>query len=71
MDNHYKSIVNQFLELNFPIEFFLSKLINNLYSENFETDFFLRIMDVIIFDSSIIASTYDKVKKNIKNIKKI
>ena len=66
MDNHYKSIVNQFLELNFPIEFFLSKLINNLYSENFETDFFLRIMDVIIFDSSIIASAYDKVKKNIK-----
>jgi hypothetical protein len=62
MDGHYKPIVNQLIELNFPIEFFLSKIINNLYSENFETDFFLRIMDVIIFDSTIIASEYDKVK---------
>ena len=62
MENHYKSIVAQLIELNFPIEFFLARLINNLFSESFETDFFLRIMDVIIFDSTIISSEYDKVK---------
>lgn len=76
MQRHFENIINQLIKLNFPIEFFLSKMITSLFSTSFEADFFLRIMDIIIFDATIKTNEYDKVKKNNKiffklNIKKL
>lgn len=63
MERYLRSIVNQLRKLNFPIEFFFSKMITSLYSTSFETDLFLRIMDVIIFDATIKTQGHDRVKK--------
>lgn len=68
MQRHFETIINQLIKLNFPIEFFLSKLITSLFSTSFETDFFLRLMDIIVFDATIKTNEYDKViTKNNKN----
>jgi len=66
MQRHFVNIINQLIVLNFPIEFFLSKMITSLFSTSFEADFFLRIMDIIIFDATIKTNEHDKVKNLLK-----
>lgn len=62
MQRSFTIIIDKLQELNFPIEFFLSKMIMNLFSSSFETNFFLRIMDIIIFEASVKTGEYeDKV----------
>jgi hypothetical protein len=53
-------IYNKFVELNFPIEIFLSHSISTIYSDYFQTDLFLRIMDVILFESALETDNVDK-----------
>jgi len=65
MQKHFKVLINDLIKLNFPIEFFLSNMITSFFSTSFETDLFLRIMDIIIFYATIKASEFDKVNLKI------
>jgi hypothetical protein len=62
MENHHKNIYNKFVELNFPLEFFFAKLIPTLYSDYFQTELFLKLMDIIIFEAALKMNNNDRVK---------
>ena len=61
MECNLPEIYNKFVELNFPIEIFLSKSVSTIYSDYFQTDLFLRIMDIILFEAALETDNYDKV----------
>lgn len=52
LEQHLKAIYNKFLSLNYPLEQFISKQLNSLYSDYFNTDLLLRVFDILIFESS-------------------
>jgi hypothetical protein len=56
-----KSIYNKFTELNFPIEFFIDRLIPTLFADYLQTELFLRVLDVIIFEASLKGNKDDRV----------
>jgi hypothetical protein len=53
MQHHLKSMYNKFIELNFPIEFFIDKLIPTLYADYLQTELFLRLLDITIFEAAV------------------
>ena len=62
LECNLKPIFNKFHELNFPIEFFIMKDLSSLFSESLHSDLFLRLMDIIIFESTFKTANADKVK---------
>lgn len=62
METHLKHLYTKMIiELNFPLEFFIAKLIPTLYSDLFQTELFLRLMDVIIFEAAMKTNEVDRV----------
>jgi hypothetical protein len=61
MEAHTKNIYNKFTELNFPIEYFLDKLIPSLFADYLQTELFLRLLDIIIFEASLKLDKVDRV----------
>jgi hypothetical protein len=61
MQHHLKNIYNKFIELNFPIEFFIDKLIPTLFADYLQTELFLRVLDIIIFEAALKNNTDDRV----------
>ena len=53
LQNHMKEINNKFASINFPIEYFITDLLTNFYCDYFQTELFLRIMDIIVLHCSI------------------
>ena len=63
IEQHYPNIYNKFYELNFPIEQFISKHLNNLYSEYFTSDLLFPFYDILIFEAWYsIENNDDKLK---------
>jgi len=60
MQNHHIKIYNKFAELDFPIEFFIAKLIPTLYCDFLQTELFLRLLDIIIFEASLKTNSSDR-----------
>ena len=60
LKHHLKSINNKFISINFPIDYFVFESISCLFSNSLQTDCFLRVLDIIIFESSIIVTESDK-----------
>ena len=58
-------IHDKFIELNFPVEYFISQSISTLFSDYFLTDLFLRLMDIIIFYAALKTNEDDKVKNSL------
>jgi hypothetical protein len=61
MQHHMKNIYNKFTELNFPIEFFIDKLVPTLFADYLQTELFLRVLDIIIFEAALKNTTDDRV----------
>ena len=62
LEIHEKEIYNKFISLNFPIEFFLSKHLSSLYSDYFGDELMMRILDILIFESSFQGLYCDKLQ---------
>ena len=52
LEHHLPNIYNKFYELNYPIEHFLSKHLNSLYSEYFHTDLLFPFYDILLLEAS-------------------
>ena len=52
LELHCKEIYNKFLSLNYPIEQFISKQLNSLYSEYFQSNLLFRVFDILLFEAS-------------------
>ena len=61
LKSNLPKIHGKLIELNFPVEFFVSQSISSLFSQYFLTDFFLRLMDIIIFEARLKTNEDDKV----------
>ena len=59
LEKHFPNIYNKFYELNFPIEQFISKHLNCLYSEYFNSDLLFPFYDILIFEA---YNSKDKLK---------
>jgi len=66
LECNIKPVFNKFHELNFPIEFFIMNNISSLFSDTLHSDLFLRLMDIIIFESTFKTNNSDKVTNNIE-----
>ena len=54
LEQHHINLYNKLLSLNFPFEYFISKHIASYYSSFFyDVDLFMKISDILIFESSI------------------
>jgi hypothetical protein len=62
MQHHLRNIYNKFIELNFPIEFFIDKIIPTLFADYLQTELFLRVLDIIVFESSLKSQNDDRVR---------
>ena len=56
-----KTLYHKFNDLNFPIEYFLDKLIPTLFADYLQTELFLRLLDIIVFEASLKLNTVDRV----------
>ena len=61
LESNFPKIHDKFIELNFPVEYFISHSIPALNSEHFLTELFLRLMDILIFTSALKTVEDDKV----------
>ena len=52
LERHQKEIYKKFISLNFPIEFFFSRHLSTLYTDYFNHELMMRILDILIFESS-------------------
>ena len=52
MERHLKKIYDKFISLNIPPELFISRHLSTLFTDYFEDELMMRILDIIIFESS-------------------
>ena len=62
MEKFQKNILEKFISLNFPIEFFISKHLDSLYADYFEDELMMRIFDILIFESGIAGKYIDDLQ---------
>ena len=62
MEKFQKDILEKFISLNFPIEFFISKHLDSLYADYFEDELMMRIFDILIFESGIAGKYIDDLQ---------
>jgi hypothetical protein len=59
MENNLKPLYSKFMELSFPIEYFLDNLISSFFTDIFQTELFLRLLDIIIFEAALVTNSSD------------
>ena len=61
LEQYFKEIYDKFISLNFPIEFFISRHLSTLFTDYFNDELMMRILDIIIFESSFKGKFNDKL----------
>lgn len=59
LQDHLSDINSKIQSLNFPIDFFIADKITSFFSNHLESDLFLRLMDILLFESSFKLNEYD------------
>ena len=62
MERHQKKIFDKFLSLNIPPELFISSHLSTLFTDYFKGELMMRILDIIIFESSYQDIYSDKME---------
>ena len=62
MEQFQKKILDKFISLNFPIEFFITKHVSSLYADYFEDELMMRIFDILLFESGINGKYIDDLQ---------
>ena len=62
LESHHKKIYEKFISLNFPPEFFLSKHLSSLYTDYFNDELMMRILDILIYESSFKNINNDRIQ---------
>ena len=61
METHLKKIYDKFISLNIPPELFISNHLSTLFTDYFKGELMMRILDIIVFESSLQDSYSDKL----------
>ena len=62
LETHQRKIYEKFISLNFPPEFFFSQHLSTLYTDYFNHKLMLRILDILIYESSFKILNNDKLQ---------
>ena len=62
LETHQKEIFNKFISLNFPVEYFFSQHLSTLYTDYFNHELIIRILDILIYESSFKNLNNDKLQ---------
>ena len=62
MERHQKKIFDKFISLNIPPELFLTKHLSTLFTDYFKGELMMRILDIIVFESSMKDLYTDKMQ---------
>ena len=61
MERHQKKIFDKFISLNIPPELFISRHLSTFFTDYFKGELMMRILDIIVFESSLQNSYSDKL----------
>ena len=62
MERHQKKIYDKFISLNIPPELFISRHLSTFFTDYFKDELMMRILDIIIFESSFQDSYSDNMQ---------